>query len=372
MSASSLLDETAYTQPALFALEYALAELWRSWGITPSFVCGHSVGEYVAACVAGVFTLEEGLRLIAERGRLMQALPPNGAMVAVAADEAFCQEVIAPYGQALALAAINGPTNVVLSGERTAMQAVVATLQQQGVKTTQLTVSHAFHSALMEPMLADFRTVAQSIRFKPPQLPLIANVTGQVAGAEITTADYWTQQIRQPVRFADCMSTLHAQGCAVFVEVGPKAVLLGMGRQHLPADYGHWLPSLRPGPEWEQLLTTLGALYGLGAAVDWLGFDRDYPRRRVALPTYPFQRERYWVSAEHHTPAAQPVPLSPIVSLLNQGAVQQLAEQLALGDGFSAAERELMPKLLDRLVKQHQASSTTQSDTVFKIGRAHV
>ncbi|MEZ4867757.1 MAG: type I polyketide synthase [Caldilineaceae bacterium] len=365
LSASSLLDETAYTQPALFALEYALAELWRSWGITPSFVCGHSVGEYVAACVAGVFTLEEGLRLIAERGRLMQALPPNGAMVAVAADEAFCQEVIAPYGQALALAAINGPTNVVLSGERTAMQAVVATLQQQGVKTTQLTVSHAFHSALMEPMLADFRTVAQSIRFKPPQLPLIANVTGQVAGAEITTADYWTQQIRQPVRFADCMSTLHAQGCAVFVEVGPKAVLLGMGRQHLPADYGHWLPSLRPGPEWEQLLTTLGALYGLGAAVDWLGFDRDYPRRRVALPTYPFQRERYWVSAEHHTPAAQPVPLSPIVSLLNQGAVQQLAEQLALGDGFSAAERELMPKLLDRLVKQHQASSTTQSDTVF-------
>jgi malonyl CoA-acyl carrier protein transacylase/SAM-dependent methyltransferase len=291
----SKIHETTYTQPALFALEYALAQLWVEWGVKPDAVLGHSVGEYVAACVAGVFSLEDGLRLIAARGRLMGALPAGGVMVAVQASEA-------------AVAAINGPENVVLSGERTAVAAVVGELQTQGIKATALEVSHAFHSPLMEPMLADFAAIARQVTFATPQIPLVSNLTGQQVGEEITSADYWVQQVRQPVRFADGMATLQALGINTYLEIGPKPVLLGMGRlcvqqskiQNLKSEI-LWLPSLRAGQaDWDVLLESVGQLYLHGLTIDWQGFERDYApaRRRVALPTYPFERQRYWVEPQ--------------------------------------------------------------------------
>jgi myxalamid-type polyketide synthase MxaB len=321
---SSLLDQTSYTQPALFALEYALYEVWKSWGVEPKVVMGHSVGEYVAACVAGVFSLEDGLRLIAYRGKLMQQLPHNGKMGSVLADEATVRKAIAPYEGEVAIAAFNGPKSLVISGQKDKVEAVKTALEEQGVKTKELNVSHAFHSPLMEPMLAEFEQVAQTLNYSPPKIQIISNVTGEEATAEIATPQYWVNHIRQPVRFAQSMETLGKGKAQVFIEIGPKPILLGMGRMCLPQEERLWLPSLRPttkqvpefiglnnpkskiqnpkSDDWQQMLHSLGELYVQGVAVDWLGFDRDYARSKVVLPTYPFQRQRYWLETNgyHH------------------------------------------------------------------------
>ena len=291
-----LIDQTAHTQPALFAMEYALAKLWESWGIKPKVVMGHSVGEYVAACIAGVFSLEDGLKLIAMRGRLMQELPAGGAMVSLMTSESEALEAIALYADRVAIAAINGPESVVISGESEAVRAIVSSLESEGIKTKQLQVSHAFHSPLMEPMLASFEAVAKEVTYSKPQKALISNVSGLQVGDEIAEAAYWVEHVRQSVRFAQSMQTLLEGKYELFLEIGPKPILLGMGRQCLSEDRGVWLPSLRPEKEeWQQMLESLGQLYVRGVQVDWSGFDRDYARRKVALPTYPFQRERYWI-----------------------------------------------------------------------------
>lgn len=294
------LDETAYAQPALFAIEMALAELWKSCGVEPDFVMGHSVGEYVAACVSGVFSLEEGLKLVAERARLMQALPQDGEMVAVYAGESEVARAIAPHAQEVAIAAINGPTLSVISGKRTAVAAVMVELEGRGVTMRRLKVSHAFHSPSMEPMLPAFGEAARSVSYAAPQTGFVSNVTGDLATHEVTSPEYWLSHVRQPVRFAAGMVTLHREGCDVCVEIGPKPTLLAMGRQCLPDEAGlGWLPSLRPGQsDWQALLESLAQLYVRGADVDWAGFDRDYCRRRVVLPTYPWERQRYWIETD--------------------------------------------------------------------------
>ncbi|TGO03690.1 hypothetical protein PN36_02185 [Candidatus Thiomargarita nelsonii] len=287
------INETAYTQPALFALEYALAELWQSWGIEPDVVMGHSVGEYVAACIAGVFSLEDGLKLIAARGRLMQTLCDKGDMLVLSVDESKAAEIIQPYAQDVSIAAINGPENVVISGKHEAIESISATLSTD-IKITRLPVSHAFHSPMMEPMLAEFERIAADVTYATPQIPLCSNVTGQLATDEIVTPAYWIRHVRQPVRFAASMETLYQQDYEIFLEIGPKPSLLGMGRLCLPEDVGTWLVSLRQGQEnWQTLLQSLAELYVRGVFIDWTGFDEDYSRRRVILPTYPFQRKRY-------------------------------------------------------------------------------
>ena len=303
---NSQLDLTAYTQPALFAIEYALYELWRSWGIEPSAVMGHSVGEYVAACVAGVFNLEDALRLIAYRGELMQALPSGGEMVAVFADEELVRTVIASAAGAISIAAINSPMNTVISGDRQAVREVLEKLQALEINFCPLKVSHAFHSHQMEPMLEAFQQIATSVEYSPPQIRMISNLTGKSVGEELTRPEYWCRHIRESVRFADGMQTLYDCGCEVFVEIGSHPVLTGMGRQCLPEGCGTWLPSLRRGQsDWQQMLSTLAELYVRGVDVDWGGFDRDYPRRRLPLPTYPFQRQRYWLESTPSVPKQQ-------------------------------------------------------------------
>nr|VFJ96285.1 MAG: Alcohol dehydrogenase GroES-like domain-containing protein [Candidatus Kentron sp. LFY] len=304
------LNRTIYTQPALFSLEYALATLWRSLGVKPDVVMGHSVGEYVAACVAGAFDLESGLKLIAARGRLMQTLCKTGDMLALPLDEDKTREIIAPFGAEISIAAINGPKSVVVSGAHRAMERLSAKLADRGIEARPLSVSHAFHSSLMEPMLAEFHEVAQSITYARPRIPLCSNVTGAVATHEITSAAYWVRHVRMPVRFAAGIEALHAEGITTFLEIGPKPTLLGMARQCLPDIPNHpdapdhnartWLPSLHKGREdWRQMLSSLGQWYVQGGAVDWAGFDGakdDIPSpRKVQLPTYPFQRERYWI-----------------------------------------------------------------------------
>ncbi|MCB0180221.1 MAG: SDR family NAD(P)-dependent oxidoreductase, partial [Anaerolineae bacterium] len=295
----SPINETAYTQPALFALEYALAQLWQSWGIKPNVVMGHSVGEYVAACIAGVFSLEDGLKLIADRGRLMQALPQDGAMAAVFATESQVKAAIAPYADQVSIAAVNGPESVVISGLTTTVETVLSELQEQGIKARQLNVSHAFHSHLMEPMLDTFEQTAATITYSEPKIDLISNVTGQIVStSEVTNPAYWRKHVREGVQFAAAIDTLHQQGYDLFVEVGPTPTLASMGRQCVPKGAGTWLFSLRKGQDdWQQMLGSLGTLYVHGANVDWAGFDQDYERQRIWIPTYPFQRQRYWTDA---------------------------------------------------------------------------
>ncbi|MBW1749730.1 MAG: SDR family NAD(P)-dependent oxidoreductase, partial [Deltaproteobacteria bacterium] len=295
---NSPLDQTEYTQPALFAFEYALAKLWRSWGIEPSAVMGHSVGEYVAACIAGVFSLEHGLLLIANRARLMQQISPEGTMAAVFANARMVAEVIAPFRETVSVAAINGPENTVISGEENHVQLILKQLQNTGISATPLNVSHAFHSPLMEPIVNDFADIAAEVAYTPPRVLMISNLSGQPAGAnEMTNADYWRQHTLKPVQFYAAMQTLHEQGFDTFVEIGPGTVLSGMGRSCLGKDQNVWLPSIRKGQdEWRQMIDSLANLYVRGIEVDWQGFDRDYTRRKTHLPTYPFQRKRYWMA----------------------------------------------------------------------------
>ena len=334
---SRLLNETVFTQPALFALEYALAELLKSWGIQPAIVMGHSVGEIVAACVAGVFSLEDGLKLIAQRGRLMQ-ISEKGEMVAVFASEERLKHVLTPSEEGsllrghhvilsvakdLDIAAINGPRNVVISGKGQAVQKVVATLQAEGIKTKALEVSHAFHSPLMDPILPYFERVAEEIRYLEPAIKMVSNLTGDVATAEVTTAEYWVRHIREAVRFSDGMNTLLEQGIDLFLEIGPKPVLLGMADYCLPEEVSRdvLLPTLRPEREWEQLLSSVAELYVRGGSIEWAGFHRDHASQchRVVLPTSPWQRQRCWVEG-HVQPAlvsqTRTWPLHPLLGQL--------------------------------------------------------
>jgi acyl transferase domain-containing protein/SAM-dependent methyltransferase/acyl carrier protein len=307
--ASSRLNETAYTQPALFSIQYALAQLWRSWGIEPAMLLGHSAGEYAAGCVAGIYSLADGLMLACERGRLAQTLPPRGLMASLLADETKTLQAIAPYADRVAIAAINGPDGTVISGDREAVEAVLRDLEAAGIKTKRLNVSHAFHAPFIEPIMDEFERSASCANYSPPQLRILSSMTVQSVSAENNmNASYWRRHLRNPVRFADALRAVHEQGCNVFIEIGPSPMLLGLGMQCLPQEAGVWVPSLRKGQgDWEQLLKSLSDLYVNGVDVDWEKFDSLYSRRKVSLPLYPFQNERYWVETTNTTSTPQQV-----------------------------------------------------------------
>ncbi|MEA3439867.1 MAG: beta-ketoacyl synthase N-terminal-like domain-containing protein, partial [Chloroflexota bacterium] len=297
---ASLLDETAYTQMALFVIEYALAQLWFSWGIKPDYVLGHSVGEYVAACIAEVFSLEDGLRLIAARGRLMQTLPRDGSMAVIFATEEQVADAISDYSDSVAIAGVNGPRNVVISGETEPVAEIVTKLNKNGFTTRNLKVSHAFHSHLMDPILDEFSQIASQITYQLPKMPIISNLTGDVISQdESPDADYWTRHIRNAVQFNKSMQTLAEMGVSVFIEPGPHPTLIGMGKRCLPEFEATWLPSLkRDTPDWKELLESVARLYISGFDFKWEKFDSDYlfssKVKPADLPTYPFQRDRYW------------------------------------------------------------------------------
>ena len=372
----SSIDQTTYTQPAIFAIEYALYCLWQSWGIKPDVVMGHSVGEYVAATVAGVFSLEDGLKLITTRGRLMQSLPSGGEMVAILASKSQVEKAMQGFEAQVTIAAINGDSNIVISGRTEAIQKIVANLEATGVKTKKLEVSHAFHSHLMQPMLAEFEKVARQITYSLPRLKIVSNLTGQLADETIATPQYWVDHVSKPVQFASSMATLAQQGYKVFIEIGSQPILLGMGRRCLDSSQTAktvWLPSLRrKKSNWQQMLSSLSQLYLEGAKIDWVGLVKDYPHQKVVLPTYPFQRSRYWIdnsvasngakadSNTHSSLKSSLADFTPILKLLHQNDPQQLIEHLDT-DTFSASEQQLLPKLLEQLAVQHQQYLGTAS-----------
>ncbi|NCS05685.1 MAG: acyltransferase domain-containing protein [Microcystis aeruginosa G13-07] len=297
-SDSSLLDQTAYTQPALFAIEYALYQLWQSWGIKPDGVLGHSVGEYVSACVAGVYSLEDGIKLIAERGRLMQSLPQKGAMAAIFAPIETVKSVISPYGDQVEIATINSSENIVISGDQEAINQIKADLESQSLEVRLLQVSHAFHSGMMQPILAEFKAIAAKISYKTPQLDWISTVTGEEI-SQAVTEDYWCQQVRQCVQFAPAIETLASQGYNLFIEIGSHPILTRLGQKTLANPDYLWLSSLQRGQDdWQILLQSVAKLAVSGVNIDWNGFDKDYARLRLPLPTYAFQKQPYWLTVE--------------------------------------------------------------------------
>jgi acyl transferase domain-containing protein/NADPH:quinone reductase-like Zn-dependent oxidoreductase/SAM-dependent methyltransferase/acyl carrier protein len=351
------LDRTVYTQPALFAFEYALARMWESWGVTPAAVMGHSLGEYVAATVAGVLQLDDALRLVTIRGRLSERVAGDGEMAAVLAPVGRVRATLAALGNPAEIAAVNAPESTVVSGPRDGVAAARRAFAADGIEVKPLAVSTAFHSAAVEPMLEEFEEAASSVAYGPQTIPLFSNLFGRrTQPGEISSASYWVRHLRQPVQFAAGFSGAVDDGFSTFLEIGPHTTLLGLGRQCFPNSPGAWLPSLRRGADdWEVLLGSLVELYLEGTRIEWSGFDRGYARRRLVLPSYPFERQRYWVAASspQRPGRRSPRPGHPLVQT-------QISSPFVTGRVFeSVLDAEIVPWLADHKVMDATVLPTT-------------
>ncbi len=335
------INETRWTQPALFALEVALFRLLESWGVRPAALAGHSIGELAAAHVAGVFGLGDACRLVAARGRLMQALPAGGAMIALEASE---DEVRPLLTGGMSIAAVNGPDALVIGGDEAEALELAEVLAGRGRRTRRLTVSHAFHSPLMEPMLAEFGQVVATVEFQEPRIPLVSTVTGAFAGAgELTRPGYWVEQARATVRFADAVRTLDRTGIGVFAEVGPDGVLTALARQVLDGRPTVAVATLRADRDEETtLLKAVAQLHVSGSRVDWPALFAGTGARRTVLPTYPFQHRRFWPEVPAGTPVSVDAADAEFWSAVDNQDVATLASTLELSDDKLG---ELVPAL---------------------------
>ncbi|WDM16620.1 acyltransferase domain-containing protein [Streptomyces lavenduligriseus] len=342
-----LLDQTAHTQAALFAVEVALFRLLHHYGLRPDAVMGHSVGELAAAHVAGVLSLTDACTLVAARGRLMQDLPPGGAMIAVEAAESEVATALDGLNAYASIAAVNGPRAVVVSGDEDVVRSVADGFAAQGRRTSRLRVSHAFHSPRMDPALREYDQVARSLTYHAPRIPVVSNVTGALATAgQLRDPAYWVAHARQPVRFADGVATLYAQGVTVFLELGPDSVLAPLAAGCLPSDVPMPVPVLNARrPEAQTLPAALGHAHAHGAEVDWAVYFADYGTGTVALPTYAFQHRRYWIDAvPRGTGAGEGAAQEArFWTAVERQDLDTLAADLHIGEEGLAALKALLP-----------------------------
>ncbi|MDN3279510.1 type I polyketide synthase, partial [Frankia sp. RB7] len=346
-AAASKLDETAYAQPALFAIEVALFRQLEQWGIAPDILLGHSIGELSAAHVAGVWSLRDACRVVAARGRLMQALPKGGAMVAIEASEA---EVLPLLTDGVEIAGLNGPRSTVISGDEATVVRLAEQFKSKGRRTSRLQVSHAFHSQRMEPMLDAFGQVLSSVTFGTPRLPIVSNVTGRLATKEeLCSAEYWVRQVRKAVRFLDSVHVLEAEGVRASLELGPDGILTGLAAGCLSeASPMQVIASQRRGRDGsEVLLAALGALHVQGVGVDWAKVSGSAKTPVASLPTYAFQRQRYWFEEEKPSPAESKHGVDArFWEAVQSGSTERVEQLLQLSEG---GQREHLSALLPAL-----------------------
>ncbi len=388
-AANQKINETYITQPALFVIEYAMAKLWLEWGIEPQAMIGHSIGEYVAACLSGVFSLDDALKLVAARGRFMQSMPA-GAMLSVPVDEKDVQQFL---NENLSLAAVNAPSLCVISGTFEAIEQLEKKLSEQGIEFRRLHTSHAFHSPMMEPILQPFLDEVRKIKLNPPQMPYLSNVSGTwITIEEATDSEYWAQHLRQGVRFADGIKELLEDPNRIFLEVGPGNTLSTLARRVSSNTPGRvMLSSIRHPKEKmadaEFLLNTLGRLWLAGAKIDWQRFYVHEQRHRIPAPTYPFERQRYWVeeddqrhlAAQFKDDASRKQPIdrwfySPSWKRVDLPAI--IGEQNLKGQKyrwlFFINENGLSSRIVNRLVKKGYDVTTVMAGSQFNRVNDHV
>ncbi len=338
---ASRLDQAKYAQPALFAFEYALAKLWQSWGMEPSVLLGHSLGEYVAAVIAGVFTMEDGLRLVCARARLMDTLSQPGAMRSVSATAERVRAELAGFENEVSIAAVNGPESVAISGAAEAVARVTAKLEAEGIRTRALAVTHGFHSPLLEPILEEFEACAREVKYAASRIRMISNRTGETAKAEeMATPGYWREQMRSTVLFHAGLETALATGCETWIEIGPQPHLLSLGKSSHSNAKLLWLPSVRKGRNaWLDLLSAVQALYESGEEINWTALHGK-SGRPIALPTYPFERQRHWFpqDAVKKLPsiASDTVPAHPLLGSRLFSPLEEIQFESRIGPGQPA------------------------------------
>ena len=367
----SSLHRTANTQPVIFSIGYALSEMWRYWGIEPDAVLGHSIGEFVAACVAGVFSLEDALLMVATRGRLIQQLPEDGAMGVVVANAKAVAEVMESVSGCVTIAADNAPENTVISGDAAAVDQVLKHFKRRNIPARRLRISHAIHSPKMETILDAFEKAVAQVAFHPPRLPIHSNVTGCLIGDEIASVAYWREQIVKPVRFREAIQRLHASGCSVFLEIGGVSTLSSLGVQCLPGSKCTWLPSLGANSsmfnmlpnreeghsDWKSVMTTLGALFTLGLDVHWAKVDEGRSFSFERLPGHPFFPVHFRVDA----PVLAMPQQSGLVDSVRDGQVEHQTESKSDGgaahsnphnDEMAFMREETCLNLVKRMVQE--------------------
>jgi malonyl CoA-acyl carrier protein transacylase/acyl carrier protein len=363
------LNQTIYTQPALFALEYSLAQLWLSWGVKPDIVAGHSVGEYAAACVAGVFSLKDGIQLIAKRAALMNELEAPGGMLAVFASALQIEDVLSALRMQsdIEIAALNTPNETVVSGKLESIQRLISELSTQGIQYRELTVSHAFHSSLMEPMLEEFELFAQSISFSKPKIQLLSNVSGDFVKDEILKVSYWKEQIRKPVQFTKIAKNLENADIDILMEIGPHPTLLVFAAESATANYIELLPSLRKNKSsYESTLEALSKLALSGASIDWDKFYKFDHFTPIHLPTYPFQRKRHWFNTSLVTSSSENIKSSQVFELIKAGDVEEISSYIQNRANLTNLDKNLLREISQFLIDDHHSTNASSHQVFIK------
>jgi len=367
---SEIIHQTQYTQPALFAFEYALGKMWLSWGVKPTMVAGHSVGEYVAACIAGVFSLNDALYLICARARLMQSIQHPGAMVSIVASAASIQELIFQENleNFIEIAAINTPQDTVISGDEGGIKQLIYALEKQKMRFKVLKVSHAFHSKYMDPILEEYQGILDTVKYSSPNIPIVSNLTGNVIFDEITNSSYWINQLRKTVQFSKIIEYIFKNSINTILEIGPQPILIGMCEAHpLKTEHVQLLPSIfKTQNSWDTITETVCQLHLQNHPIDWNSWDLPYRPEKISIPTYAFNRQRHWFNDSLITARESLIPTSHLLNLIKSGQESQVVNFLMTQDTFNKNDNTIIQKIANILIKDYQSTKKITENFYIK------